>query len=123
MDVFDYDTHKSAWFDVANAAERHYEPGKFTTFIAYEFTASTEEWVIFIEMLSSVHQKPIRPFSRIDSLNPEDLWNTMDKWRENGIDSIAIPHNNNGSNGRMFEIHQANGAPMDTQYIKSKSEK
>ena len=42
----------------------------------------------------------------------------MDKWRENGIDSIAIPHNSNGSNGRMFEIHKANGGmPMDTQYL------
>ena len=60
---------------------------------------------------------PIRPFSRIDSLNPEDLWNTMDKWRDKGIDSIAIPHNSNGSNGRMFEIHKANGSPVDTQYI------
>ena len=118
VDVFDYDTHKSAWSDVANAAERHYEPGKFTTFIAYEFTASTEGMGnLHRNVIFGSSKAPIRPYSRIDSLNPEDLWNTMDKWRENGIDSIAIPHNSNGSNGRMFEIHQANGAPMDTQYL------
>ena len=118
IDVFDYDTHKSAWFDVASAAERHNEPGKFTTFIGYEYTASTSGMGnLHRNVIFGSSKVPIRPFSRIDSLNPEDLWNTMDKWRDKGIDSLAIPHNSNGSNGRMFEIHQANGSPIDTQYI------
>ena len=61
---------------------------------------------------------PIRPYSRIDYLNPEALWNTMDKWREKGIDSLAIPHTSNGANGRMFEIHNDNGNIMVNKQMK-----
>ena len=43
-------------------------------------------------------------WTRIDSINPEDLWAWMDKLRDKGIDSIAMPHNSNGSNGQMFEV-------------------
>ena len=60
---------------------------------------------------------PTRPFSRIDSINPEDLWTWMDMLRdEKGIDSIAIPHNSNGSNGQMFEDEKWNGDVVDKEY-------
>ena len=40
----------------------------------------------------------------------------MDKLRDLGLDSIAIPHNSNGSNGRMFETKSWNGSLVDDQY-------
>mgnify|MGYP002865032155 FL=1 len=118
VDAFDYETHKSAWSDVAKAAEEHNDPGKFTTFIAYEYTASTniDNENLHRNVIFRTSKAPVRPYSRIDSLNPEDLWNTMDKWREKGIDSLAIPHNSNGSNGRMFEMHKSNGEAIDKEY-------
>ena len=115
---FDYDVHKSAWADVAKAAEEFNDPGNFTTFIGYEYTTSTEveggnlhRNVIFNSAIA-----PIRPWTRIDSLNPEDLWTWMDSLRDNGVDSLAMPHNSNGSNGQMFEVETFRGNPISKEY-------
>ncbi len=107
-----------AWRDSVAAAEAHYEPGKFTTFVAYEYTSSTDQRgnlhrnVIF----RSGDRVPRIPFSRFHSQNPEGLWAWMDALRGQGIDSIAIPHNSNGSNGAMFMMTNWAGEPIDSQY-------
>jgi len=115
---FDYDVHKSAWADVARAAEEHNNPGKFTSFIGYEFTSSTnvEGGNLHRNVIFNSSQAPIRPWSRIDSINPEDLWTWMDKLRDKGVDSLAMPHNSNGSNGQMFEMETFRSYPIDTTY-------
>ena len=115
----DMDIVRSAWDEVVDAAERHNEPGKFTAFIGYEYTSgggasnNLHRNVIF---RGSEHPKI--PFSRIDSFNPEDLWSAMDGWRAEGVDALAIPHNSNGSGGRMFETDYFNGSAIDTPYAK-----
>ena len=115
---FDYDVHKSAWADVANAAEEFNDPGKFTTFIGYEFTTSTdvEGGNLHRNVIFNSSNAPIRPWTRIDSLNPEDLWTWMDGLREKGLDSLAMPHNSNGSNGQMFEVETFRGNPISIEY-------
>ncbi|MBT7982175.1 MAG: DUF3604 domain-containing protein, partial [Akkermansiaceae bacterium] len=37
-EIMDDQVVKNAWDDIVESANRHYEPGKFTTFIAYEYT-------------------------------------------------------------------------------------
>ena len=115
---FDYDVHKSAWADVANAAEEFNNPGKFTTFIGYEFTSSTdvEGGNLHRNVLFNSSEAPIRPWTRIDSLSPEDLWTWMDGLRDQGVDSLAMPHNSNGSNGQMFEVETFRGYAIDSEY-------
>ena len=106
---------KSAWSRIIEAAERHNNPGNLTTFIAYEYTSSfggnLHRNVIF-----SGSDAPNKPFSFLDSHNPEDLWNWMDEQRENGIELLAIPHNANKSNGRMFETTTFDGNPLTAEY-------
>ena len=118
LKVFDYDVHKSAWADIARAAEEHNDPGKFTSFIGYEFTSSTnvEGGNLHRNVIFNSSEAPIRPWSRIDSINPEDLWTWMDKLRDKGVDSLAMPHNSNGSNGQMFEMETFRGYPIDNAY-------
>ncbi|MBT3695641.1 MAG: DUF3604 domain-containing protein, partial [Gammaproteobacteria bacterium] len=48
--------------------------------------------------------------------NPEDLWRWMDTLRDAGVESMAIPHNSNGSNGQMFKLVDFSGAPIDNDY-------
>tara|TARA_B100001079_G_scaffold58548_1_gene49316 strand:+ start:6721 stop:8418 length:1698 start_codon:yes stop_codon:yes gene_type:complete len=108
---------KDAWDDIVASANRHNDPGNFTAFVAYEYTASDADRgnlhrnVIFRDDIA-----PELPFSRLDSSNPEDLWAWMDNNRANGIESLAIPHNSNGSNGSMFMLTDNAGRPIDDAY-------
>jgi hypothetical protein len=112
------DVNRSAWLDTIKAAEKHNEPGRFTTFIAYEFTTAVSDGgslhrnVIF----KNGHKVPAVPFSRLHSRNPEDLWDWMDGLRKRGIETLAIPHNSNRSNGQMFLLTDWAGNPMDNGY-------
>ena len=84
---------KSAWAKIIEAANRHNEPGKFTTLIGYEYTLARK-----IKSASQVfsRRQPSLPFSRIMSPNPKIMaW--MDNLRIKGMDTIAVPHNSNGS--------------------------
>lgn len=109
---------RRAWIDTVNAADMFNDPGRFTTFVAYEYTTGSDDRgnlhrnVVF-ESSDSV---PEIPFSRAHSQNPEDLWDWMDTLREAGVESMAIPHNSNGSNGQMFKLVDWVGDPIDDEY-------
>jgi hypothetical protein len=112
------DVSRSAWRDTIEAADEAYVPGRFTTFAAYEYTSATDDRgnlhrnVIFHD----TDRLPELPFSRLNSQNPEGLWDWMDALRSQGIESLAIPHNSNGSNGAMFQRVDWAGKPIDDRY-------
>jgi hypothetical protein len=114
---------KSAWSKTIEAADEAYVPGTFTTFAGYEFTSSTSERealhrnVIF----RGTERIPALPFTRFNSLNPEGLWGWMDNMREQGVESLAIPHNSNGSNGAMFMFTDWAGNAIDQEYADLRS--
>ena len=113
---------RSAWEDIIDAAEEFNDPGNFTTFVAYEYTASTLDMgnlhrnVIF----KGSDKLPREPFSRFHSVNPEDLWDWMDELRDMGVESMSIPHNSNGSNGQMFKLEDWAGNPLDDAYAEQR---
>ena len=119
---FNYDIHKSAWADVARSANEHNDPGNFTTFIGYEFTTSTniEGGNLHRNVIFESSKASIRPWTRIDSINPEDLWTWQDRLRDKGVDTISMPHNSNGSNGQMFEMETFKGNALDVEYAKKR---
>ena len=114
---------KDAWTDTIRAAEAFNNPGDFTTFVAYEFTSSTDDRgnlhrnIIF----QGADRLPAMPFSRFHSQNPEGLWDWMDGLRQNGIEALAIPHNSNGSNGQMFKLVDWASNPVDDAWAASES--
>ncbi len=113
---------RNAWADTIKAADAHNDPGRFTTFVAYEYTTTSDDNgslhrnVIFKDS----HRVPNIPFSRMHSRDPEDLWNWMDTLRENGVEVIAIPHNSNKSNGHMFKLEDWAGEPFDDAYAQKR---
>ena len=120
---FDYNAHREAWTEVAKAAQKHNDPGNFTTFIGYEWTSSflpPDGGAYHRNVLFNSSKAPKRPFTRVDSQNPEDLWTWMDTMREKGLDSLAIPHNPNQSNGQAFRLAYYDGRPLDQAYAEQR---
>ena len=121
-ELVEEDTLRTLWSDTIAAAERHYKPGTFTTFIAFEWSATPDganlhRNVIFQGGGGTV---PTRPLSAFDSIKPEDLWEYMEQARRDGADVIAIPHNSNLSDGRMFPLYQSEGQPIDRDYAETR---
>ena len=94
--------------------EKYNEPGRFTTFIAFEWTSNAgggdnlHRNVIYRDGKDKA-DKAI-PLTTFQTENPEDLWKWMETWEKStGGKLLAIPHNGNLSNGRMFELTTFDG--------------
>jgi len=116
------DVSRRAWLDTIRAADKFNDPGRFTTFVGYEYTTGSDDFgnlhrnVIF----RGSDRLPAVPFSRLNSQNPEGLWDWMDALRAQGVESLAIPHNSNGSNGQMFKLVDWAGDPLDDDYARQR---
>ena len=110
----------STWQKTIKAADDAYKPGIFTTFAGYEFTSSVDLYDRYLHrnvIFRDTNNLPSRLFSRLDSQDPEKLWNWMDMRREEGTESLAIPHNSNISGGAAFSMTDYNGGPIDEAYV------
>jgi hypothetical protein len=115
------DVIRHAWDVEIKAANDNYEPGKFTTFIAYEWSSMPEGKYNLHRNVFFNSDHPPLPFSSNDSRRPEDLWSYLEKTRAQGIDVIAIPHNGNASGGLMYDWNDSDGRPIDEHYAQRRA--
>ena len=116
---------RSTWRGYTDAAERYNEPGLFTALIGYEWTSlpggnNLHRVVVMRDGKERADQ--ILPFSAIQSEDPEKLWEFMAGYEAGtGGRILAIPHNGNISNGRMFALADFAGRPMTRAYAEARS--
>jgi hypothetical protein len=108
------------WASAAAVADKFNEPGLFTAFVGYEWTSMISgdnlHRVVIYKDGAEVASKRV-PFSAQDSTDPEDLWSALSAYEEStGGEVLAIAHNGNVSNGRMFSPTRLNGKPLDANY-------
>jgi hypothetical protein len=112
----------TVWKENIAIADKYYQPGKFTTFVAYEWTSAPNSRNMHRNVFFKDSQKvPVVPFSAIDSSYPNDLWNWMDAQRKAGIELLAISHNANLSDGIMFPVEEDyKGRPIDAAWAQQR---
>ena len=86
---------RSAWDRIVDAANAFYEPGRFTTFIAYEWTTdnTTSDGAggpIHRNVIFRGDTAPL-PFSSRDSQRPEDLWSYLEQASRTRYRGIGHP--------------------------------
>ena len=105
----------STWQREIDTTNAHNQPGKFTTFIAYEWTSMPGGQNLHRNVIFKGNTAPA-PFTSIDSKDPKDLWTWLSKIRGQGYEALAIPHNGNASNGLMYDWTSLDGKPIDEAY-------
>ncbi len=116
---------RTIWQARGDIVERYNEPGTFTAFIGYEYTSTPQgdnlhRVVVFRDGAETTNE--VMPFSSAMSDNPEDLWVALQRYEaETGGQVLAIPHNSNLSNGRMFAFANFEGAPIDADYARTRA--
>ena len=115
--VMDPKFAKSVWAKNTAIAEKYNEPGRFTAFIGYEWTSNAgggdnlHRNVIYRDGKDKADR--VLPLTTFQTENPEDLWTWMAEWEKTtGGRLLAIPHNGNLSNGRMFALSTFAGHPL-----------
>jgi hypothetical protein len=119
--------YRGAWQETIKAAEEANDPGRFTAFIGYEWTSNTgannlHRNVIFRDGGDKASR--VEPYTTIKPLgsdNPAELWKWMAAYEEKtGGDVLAIAHNGNLSNGRMFPTVEDFGKKIDRKYAEER---
>ena len=116
---------KSTWQRYTTTADKYNEPGRFTALIGYEWTSvpggnNLHRNVIFRDGKDRADQ--VLPFSSHQSEDPEKLWDWMAQYEaRTGGQLLAIPHNGNLSNGRMFELTDFSGQPLTRDYAERRA--
>lgn len=120
--------YRSAWRETIAAAEEANDPGRFTAFIGFEWTSNTggnnlHRNVIFRDNGDKASRvEPYTTQKPLGSDNPIDLWKWMTAYEEKtGGDVLAIAHNGNMSNGRMFPFVEAFGKKLDREYAETRA--
>ena len=115
-------TSKRAWDDIIESAERHNDPGIFTSIIGWEWSsipmgANLHRIVITPDGADKASQ--FLPYGSDKSQYPEDLWQWLDETQQRtGTRFMAIPHNSNISKGYMFDDTSLRGVPIDAEYAR-----
>jgi hypothetical protein len=121
--------YSTIWDDVIGNAEEFNNPGRFTAFIAFEWTslvngANMHRNVIFRDGGDRARQVvPFTTFPPIGSTDPLDLYKYLEDYeaRTNGA-VMTLAHNGNLSNGLMFPVDaQYTGKALDRFYVEQRA--
>ena len=118
---------RSNWERYVETADRFNDPGRFTALIGYEWTPLVAGDKLHRNVLyrgAAATARKLLPFTATESIHPEALWQWMQQFEdETGDRVLALAHNGNLSNGKMFpvETNPSTGLSIDAEYVKTRA--
>jgi len=115
---------RSVWAEIVESAERHNDPGRFSTLLAWEWSSMPQmanlHRVVMMREGAATATKFL-PLSSLEDTRPERLWEWLEETSERtGAHFIAMPHNSNLSLGQMFQLTKSDGQPIDADYARTR---
>jgi len=117
-----YETTATAWGITLDAAEKHYQPGKFTTLAGFEWTLANGRSHLHRNVIFRDLMVPDYPVSSLEARNEEELWNWMQETTDAGSKLLAIPHNTNLAEGSAFQATDWQGNPITKDYAEMRNQ-
>lgn len=117
----------NVWKKEIQAAEDAYDwsPAcRFTSFIAYEYTAVPGASNLHRNVIFKNNHVPSMPISLFEESHPAGLWQRLEDECKNGssgCDVLTIPHNSNLSNGNMFFVETEGSVASQRAAAKSRA--
>ena len=112
------------WPMVQEMADAYHEPGVFTTFTAFEYSAVHPASGGWLHRNVFFRGEDIPPWGGA-ALNrrhsPERLWEWMDEACTGDCDVIAIPHNTNYGLGVVLAPNNADGTPFTAESLERRA--
>src|SRR5262245_8937590 len=111
------DAGRGPWREIQDAAAAYYDRTaacRFTTFVGYEWTGMPAGDNLHRKGIFRDAVAPPYPATYIETPTPEGRGRapeTESRQGGNVCDALAMPHNANVSNGRMFTATRSDGAP------------
>ncbi len=114
------DTTRSAWQIAIDTAEEHNHPGRFTAFVAFEWSAAPNGGNLHRNVIYRDAHVPDLPMSAYEIPREDQLWEWVAEHEALGSKALAIPHNSNASKQMMFAPNNAAGDPIDLEYARTR---
>jgi len=117
---------RSSWQRTIDAAERWNDTSENcerAAFVAYEYSSFRMGSNLHRNVIFKNEVVPLQPVSYFDAQREWDLWAMLNegcKESGTGCDVLAIPHNSNISNGRMFAVDYPGASSNEEQAARAK---
>ncbi len=89
---------------VANNADDRTSACAFTSFVAYEYTNTSDVSNLHRNVVFRTDDVPELPITHFEAPTPLSLWRQLDDECTEDCDVLVLPHNSNLSNGQLFTI-------------------
>lgn len=116
------ETARRPWQEIQEAAEEAYDRTsacRFTSFVGFEWSGNPDGAMVHRNVVFRNEVVPQRISNYVDDRTNEAFWRWLDESclsSDDRCDALAIPHNSNLSNGRLFPLEMEDGDPLSRQY-------